>query len=150
MTIDDWVDPPHGDCDSPGLRRREEGESDAKGDDRTDPGRKRCRYGGMPQGGSRSGETTDDGIKTGTATRDKTGADGDGAPEHRRRHDAGVSRVGRGRPLGAEALSGVVDNIILLRNVEIEGGICSIISILKSRGCPHDKKIWKYNRKSKV
>lgn len=40
-----------------------------------------------------------------------------------------------------EALSGVVDNIILLRNVEIEGRMRGVLSILKSRGSEHDNEI---------
>lgn len=40
-----------------------------------------------------------------------------------------------------EALSGVVDVIILLRNVEIEGKMHGILSILKSRGSEHDTEI---------
>ena len=40
-----------------------------------------------------------------------------------------------------EALSGVVDNIILLRNVEIEGKMRGVLSILKSRGTEHDTEI---------
>jgi circadian clock protein KaiC len=40
-----------------------------------------------------------------------------------------------------EALSGAVDNIILLRHVEIEGKIHGVLSILKSRGIEHDTEI---------
>lgn len=40
-----------------------------------------------------------------------------------------------------EALSGAVDNIILLRHVEIEGKIRGVLSILKSRGIEHDTDI---------
>lgn len=40
-----------------------------------------------------------------------------------------------------EALSGAVDNIILLRHVEIEGKIHGVLSILKSRGIEHDAEI---------
>lgn len=40
-----------------------------------------------------------------------------------------------------EALSGVVDNIILLRNVEIEGKMHGVLSVLKSRGTEHDTEI---------
>ncbi|MFZ3058101.1 MAG: ATPase domain-containing protein [Candidatus Methanoperedens sp.] len=40
-----------------------------------------------------------------------------------------------------EALSSAVDNIILLRHVEIEGKIHGVLSILKSRGIQHDKEI---------
>ncbi|MGB8216743.1 MAG: ATPase domain-containing protein [Candidatus Methanoperedens sp.] len=43
--------------------------------------------------------------------------------------------------LTQEALSSVVDNIILLRHVEIEGRIHAVLSILKSRGIQHDKEI---------
>jgi len=40
-----------------------------------------------------------------------------------------------------EALSGAVDNIILLRHVEIEGKIHGVLSVLKSRGIEHDTEI---------
>lgn len=40
-----------------------------------------------------------------------------------------------------EALSGAVDNIILLRHVEIEGKIRGVLSVLKSRGIEHDTEI---------
>jgi circadian clock protein KaiC len=40
-----------------------------------------------------------------------------------------------------EALSGAVDNIILLRHVEIDGKIHGVLSILKSRGIEHDTEI---------
>ncbi len=40
-----------------------------------------------------------------------------------------------------EALSGIIDNIILLRNVEIEGRMHGVLSILKSRGTKHDPEI---------
>lgn len=40
-----------------------------------------------------------------------------------------------------EALSGAVDNIVLLRHVEIEGKIHGVLSILKSRGIEHDTEI---------
>ncbi|MCZ7392045.1 MAG: ATPase domain-containing protein [Candidatus Methanoperedens sp.] len=40
-----------------------------------------------------------------------------------------------------EALSGAVDNIILLRHVEIDGKIYGVLSILKSRGIEHDTEI---------
>ncbi len=40
-----------------------------------------------------------------------------------------------------EALSGVVDTIILLRQVEIEGKLHGVLSVLKSRGIEHDREI---------
>lgn len=40
-----------------------------------------------------------------------------------------------------EALSGAVDNIVLLRHVEIEGKIHGVLSVLKSRGIEHDTEI---------
>ncbi len=43
-----------------------------------------------------------------------------------------------------EALSCAVDNIILLRHVEIDGKIHGVLSILKSRGIEHDTEIREY------
>ncbi len=43
-----------------------------------------------------------------------------------------------------EALSCTVDNIILLRHVEIEGRIHGVLSVLKSRGVEHDTEIREY------
>lgn len=40
-----------------------------------------------------------------------------------------------------EALSGIIDNIILLRSVEIDGKMHGVLSILKSRGTKHDPEI---------
>ncbi len=40
-----------------------------------------------------------------------------------------------------EALSCAVDNIILLRHVEIDGKIHGVLSVLKSRGIEHDTEI---------
>ncbi|HEY9246405.1 MAG TPA: ATPase domain-containing protein, partial [Candidatus Methanoperedens sp.] len=40
-----------------------------------------------------------------------------------------------------EAFSGNVDVIVLLRHVEVEGQIKKALSVLKSRGCDHDKEI---------
>jgi len=40
-----------------------------------------------------------------------------------------------------ETLSNVVDNIILLKHVEIEGNMKGILSIMKSRGIKHDTEI---------
>jgi circadian clock protein KaiC len=43
-----------------------------------------------------------------------------------------------------EALSCAVDNIILLRHVEVDGKIHGVLSILKSRGIEHDTEIREY------
>ena len=48
-----------------------------------------------------------------------------------------------------EALSCAVDNIILLRHVEVDGKIHGVLSILKSRGIEHDTEIREYELTNK-
>ncbi len=48
-----------------------------------------------------------------------------------------------------EALSCAVDNIILLRHVEIDGKIHGVLSVLKSRGIEHDTEIREYELTNK-
>lgn len=48
-----------------------------------------------------------------------------------------------------EALSCAVDNIVLLRHVEIEGKLHGVLSILKSRGIEHDTEIREYELTSR-
>ncbi len=48
-----------------------------------------------------------------------------------------------------EALSCAVDNIILLRHVEIDGKIHGVLSVLKSRGIEHDTEIREYQLTNK-
>ncbi|MCX9085351.1 MAG: hypothetical protein OIN87_11215 [Candidatus Methanoperedens sp.] len=52
-----------------------------------------------------------------------------------------ISELFGGVKLTHETLSNVVDNIILLKHVEIEGNMKGFISIMKSRGIKHDTEI---------
>ncbi|VVB90203.1 Circadian clock protein kinase KaiC [uncultured archaeon] len=46
--------------------------------------------------------------------------------------------------LTLETLSGSVDSVVLLRQVEVEGHLRKALSIVKSRGSDHDKEIREY------